>query len=339
MVARRRARLARAATSTAIGSHGASEDVDAERQLQPLLCGGSSVAGGSSFGFEVSTQRLAASHVSGRTQFSSVEQARRATSWVEGPCQVVSPTMCSTHRDVSSHVHVCLPHGWSKRAQSLSVSHVVATHVSPRCETSWTLPGGHSSGLGLTASARACPAASATASATASTKAPRIPQRSHEPRRAARWASALAFLALVGCDRAPRCPAGFSPDAARTRRVTALLLELPEAAPLVSAAEPFDVCWGEVSLSVLDDRRCVRLDRRLGDPEAAARLGHLLLHLREGVPLAEGCDARALALAEDRERGAHALEGRLRAALGVPSLEAGTLEGVLSDYRDRCASR
>ena len=62
------------------------------------------------------------------------------------------------------------------------------------------------------------------------------------------------------------------------------------------------------------------MDARLGDGEAAARLGHLLLHLIDGEPLdlaGTGTCSEKVARALDAEATALATELRLRRALGV----------------------
>jgi hypothetical protein len=84
------------------------------------------------------------------------------------------------------------------------------------------------------------------------------------------------------------------------------------------------VCFGRTDVSAITTAGTILLDARLGEAETAARLGHLLLHAVDGLPMAEpakggdavDCDARvreALAL----EARAFALEFRLRRELGV----------------------
>lgn len=69
------------------------------------------------------------------------------------------------------------------------------------------------------------------------------------------------------------------------------------------------------------------LDERDGDAEGAARLGHLLLHAIEGLPMDPGrgrgrpCEAR-VAEAVRVEARAHALELELRRDLGVTAPRA-----------------
>jgi hypothetical protein len=145
------------------------------------------------------------------------------------------------------------------------------------------------------------------------------------PRRAA---LTLALVAsLVACRSTPAplpCPRGFSTDEARAEVLIAALDRVPEGrevrnvAPNLAATR---VCFGPAAVSASTSDGVVLLDAALGDAEAAARLGHLLLHVKRGSPLVlpedrAGCDAavdRALAAEAD----ALALELRLRRALGV----------------------
>jgi len=82
------------------------------------------------------------------------------------------------------------------------------------------------------------------------------------------------------------------------------------------------VCFAEApsSTAAVTPDGMVLLDARLGDAEAAARLGHLLHHVSRGFmgvePRAEGCEAAAReALAEEAR--ALAFEVELRRALHV----------------------
>ena len=88
---------------------------------------------------------------------------------------------------------------------------------------------------------------------------------------------------------------------------------------------------------MIDAQRRLLMLRGATNPEAAARMGHLLLHLVEGIPLADGCGA--MALAEQQEQEAHALEGRLRAVFGASPLPDEALANVLAAYRARCKAR
>ena len=80
------------------------------------------------------------------------------------------------------------------------------------------------------------------------------------------------------------------------------------------------MCFAPEGPNAIDADLTLVLDRALSDGEAAARVGHLLVHVRDGLPYqadAPGdCDAR-VARALDREAEAHAVELDLRRALGV----------------------
>jgi hypothetical protein len=145
----------------------------------------------------------------------------------------------------------------------------------------------------------------------------------------------LTLLLLLGCEKQSACPDGYRSDPPRTSRVADALGRNSEGKPLLDAARGrYQVCWGEPSVPVIDAQRRLLLPRGATDAEAAARMGHLLLHVVEGIPLADGCGTRALA--EQQEKKAHALEARLRAALGASPLPETALENVLAAYRVRC---
>lgn len=101
---------------------------------------------------------------------------------------------------------------------------------------------------------------------------------------------------------------------------------------------PAEVCVRDVARSVRVADGPIHLAAERSDAELAARLGHLLLHVREGLPQltpGAGCDAdleRALAA----EVHAHALERRLRAALGAPPLPADALTSVQAQLKASC---
>lgn len=148
-------------------------------------------------------------------------------------------------------------------------------------------------------------------------------------RRARGPSAALALVAALGCggERAPTvmetsCPGPTSSDAERAARVIAFARRSAEGRALLVRAAGARLCFGEVAPSVVTSDGAVLLDRRLGDAEAAARLGHLLHHVAEGAPLDEGatdgrpCEER-VADALVAEGRALALELRLRRELGV----------------------
>jgi hypothetical protein len=126
-------------------------------------------------------------------------------------------------------------------------------------------------------------------------------------------------------------------DAPRSTRVGAVLARDAEGRRLLQAAPEHTLCWGEPETSVVDSDGRLLLDRRLADAEAAAKLGHLLQHLVEGMPLAEGCSGLEAAVV--RETKAHALEARLRHTFGAPPADPAALDRVVAGYRARCSSR
>jgi hypothetical protein len=136
----------------------------------------------------------------------------------------------------------------------------------------------------------------------------------------------LVALALAGCSEAhqgPSCPAGTHIDEARSDAVRARLASVPSGASLLreAGARLTIVCFAPpTSPSVVDDAHDVILASDLDEGEAAARLGHLLVHLRDGLPdeglRSSDCDAavdHALAL----EATAYVREVELQHALGV----------------------
>jgi hypothetical protein len=138
-------------------------------------------------------------------------------------------------------------------------------------------------------------------------------------------AAVVLGLSLVGaCRRAdpPRgCPARFVEDAPRARAIVEGLRSTGEGAALLArvAALP-PICFGPAAVSVITTEGVVLFDAGLTGAEAAARLGHLVAHAVEGVPMARpsagDCEAQvAVALAQEAR--ALSLELRLRRALGV----------------------
>lgn len=144
----------------------------------------------------------------------------------------------------------------------------------------------------------------------------------------------ILVLALLGAGcgdpvgrsyHAPPCPEGALDLPARADAVVARLASVPEGAALIDATRERlgRVCFGR-GPSVLEEReRHVVLDGALGPGEGAARLGHLLVHVRDGSPYVPGpdCDV-VVARALDAEARAHALELELRRALSVPAASA-----------------
>jgi hypothetical protein len=137
----------------------------------------------------------------------------------------------------------------------------------------------------------------------------------------------IAWL-LSACGAA--CPPGTSADPSREAELRARLAELEPALARTRAT----VCTGAPQDGLAGDRVLLA---DASDPAAAARLGHLLLHRRDGLlPPTPGpaCAAeveRALA----GERAAHAAEAGWRRAWGLPPSEQGP-EAHAGAYAARC---
>lgn len=169
-------------------------------------------------------------------------------------------------------------------------------------------------------------------------------QRPHgAPKR--RLVSALVLAAAVGACRelpdGPRCPEGTARDEGRLVRLQQRLASDPLARSLVVATQGrYVTCFGDGIEPGIDAEHRLRLDRRQDDARAAAKLGHLLLHVSRGLPFDEGdtrpC-AERLARAHELERAAHALESSLLQRFGFPALDDVALHRVMAGYRTRCA--
>jgi hypothetical protein len=99
----------------------------------------------------------------------------------------------------------------------------------------------------------------------------------------------------------------------RTAEGAALAALLPGTAGL---------CFAPGALDVITAERALLLSEAMEVREAAARTGHLLVHIRDGVPMPAsvpaGADCEALvSVALDREAEAHLVEWRLQRALGA----------------------
>ena len=148
-------------------------------------------------------------------------------------------------------------------------------------------------------------------------------------------ASLVLALSAWGCDRpatpeqvashSPPCPEGAIDLPARAEVLVRRLGSVPEGAEVLqdTLGRRGRTCFAPGSPAVVVGEGTLLLDGDDPELESAARLGHLLHHVRAGLPYpAEGvareadCDA-VVRLALDREAPAWALELRLRAALGV----------------------
>lgn len=122
----------------------------------------------------------------------------------------------------------------------------------------------------------------------------------------------------------PPCPEGALDLPARSEAVLGRLGSIPEGAALIEASRDRAgrMCFAPEGPNAITDDRTIVLDRALGEAEAAARVAHLLVHVRDGSPYPErarpgaDCDA-TVARALDREARAHAVELEVRRALGV----------------------
>lgn len=145
------------------------------------------------------------------------------------------------------------------------------------------------------------------------------------PRRglhAAVLALALGSAGEVACGAALSFPADCVPDPARAGRVVEALAGIADAEVLLSDDTRAHICFspGPGTLRV---GGIFALPDDTSDDEAAARLVHLLHHVRHGrglvtlaAPDRTDCDARVREALED-EAAAHVLEMQVRASLGV----------------------
>jgi hypothetical protein len=149
----------------------------------------------------------------------------------------------------------------------------------------------------------------------------------------------LSALVALGLACGPRAaPSGCREDRARTERLLGHLRTLGDPrVPLASGR--FLVCFeGEPGIT-LEGR--VTLDPSWSDRALAARLGHLLVHTRDGVarerPPADGACAGWVASMMARERAAQALEASLRQRLGLSGTPPDEGRDLAGAYRARCA--
>ncbi len=136
----------------------------------------------------------------------------------------------------------------------------------------------------------------------------------------------LIALVLIGCGApAPTCPSGTHDDVARASAIENRLASVAQGRALIDAARARvpAICFGaSESASVITTDRVVLLASGLEEGEAAARLGHLLVHARDGLPTDEvharmdpaACEA-AVDRAIDLEAHAYVVEVSLQTAL------------------------
>jgi hypothetical protein len=151
--------------------------------------------------------------------------------------------------------------------------------------------------------------------------------------------------ALAGASRdevraPPRgeCPGGASRDEAREARIVAALLATREGAALVARAQPLGaMCFG-AARGITPDGTLLA-PARAPDAEAAAYVGHLLVHRAEGTPGAPPRDRAScgawLRDARAAEERAAAVEERLARALGA-TYGGPDVDARLAEYAARC---
>ena len=165
--------------------------------------------------------------------------------------------------------------------------------------------------------------------------------RSHRASR--RIGLLVAAVALIACNErpaGPTCSDGTARDPDRVERLRERLGSHDTARALVLATQGrYVVCFGEGIEPGVDAQHRIRLDATSDDARAAAKLGHLLMHVSHGLPFVEDdprpC-AERLARAEERERAGHALESSLLRRFGLPPLGEAALDRVMAGYRSRC---
>jgi hypothetical protein len=154
-----------------------------------------------------------------------------------------------------------------------------------------------------------------------------------------RLGAALLLLAGLAPSCRPRdppraCPARFALDPARAAALVEALRAAPDGAALLARAPAPTLCFGPAAVSSVTTEGILLFDAGLRGPEAAARLGHLVDHLAEGLPMARPTDEDC-AIQVDRalaaEARALALELRLRRALGAPSGDGRRLPYAFED--------
>jgi hypothetical protein len=134
----------------------------------------------------------------------------------------------------------------------------------------------------------------------------------------------LALVLLAACETSTPCPSGMQADAARVEAIVTRLGTVSEGRALLEVRDRIAAtCFATPgSASVITSERIVILASDLEEGEASARLGHLLAHVRDGLPTdavhsglaGAACDAavdRALRL----EARAYVIEVSLQEAL------------------------
>jgi hypothetical protein len=133
--------------------------------------------------------------------------------------------------------------------------------------------------------------------------------------RGTRLATLLALVASCGSDRPGRaaCPSAFAADERREAAVREVLASDPAGRALLASDEPVRICFGNLSPSVRVVTGQLLVDDRLSVNDAAARVGHLLVHGVDGSTRAGVSEHERL----EAEVSAHMLELELRARFGA----------------------
>jgi hypothetical protein len=137
------------------------------------------------------------------------------------------------------------------------------------------------------------------------------------------------------------CPDGTATDRKRSQTIFARLRAREEGRKLVAGLRRGPtICYGDVREGILRSDGVLVLQRDRGLPANAARLGHLIFHLVEGLPFDEAmareselsCDA-LVKRAGEREKVSHDFENELRKAFGLEPL---AFEDLSEQYEKRC---
>lgn len=82
------------------------------------------------------------------------------------------------------------------------------------------------------------------------------------------------------------CPSGFGKNGTRQSEIFAALTSTDEGKQIYKEAESHAAlrfCFGPIAVSSVTTEGALLLDEELGSEEAAARVGHLLRHVRDGL--------------------------------------------------------
>lgn len=135
------------------------------------------------------------------------------------------------------------------------------------------------------------------------------------------WALLLSPILLTPSPPVlPACPPNLAVDSVREKAILARLSGDADASAILGGGAGVVICFGTGVEAAVTQDRVIQIDRRLPEIEAAARVLHLALHMREGSPLVgpPGVDcARWLTAAMDEEARAYAMELQILDKAGV----------------------